>query len=174
MVTATQRIHRVNAKITAKVVRLISQEGKQVGVVPLEEAYSYAQSHQLDLVEVEPKAAPPVCRVLDYGKFRYAASKKRHEAKRKQKNTVTKEIKFRPSTDVGDYDVKLNRLRKFLTKGNKTKVTLRFRGREMSHPLLGLEVLQRVERDLAHIAFVEQQPSMEGRQMVMMLAPIKS
>ena len=125
-------------------------------------------------MEVEPKAKPPVCRILDYGKFRYAASKKRHDAKRKQKHTVIKEIKFRPSADVGDYDVKLNRLEKFLNNGNKTKVTLRFRGREMSHQDLGLEVLQRVERDLSEIAFVEQHPSMEGRQMVMLLAPIKS
>ena len=127
----------------------------------------------LDLVEIAPNAEPPVCRVMDYGKYRYAASKKQHHAKRRQKQIIVKEVKFRPGTDVGDYDVKLGRLKKFLQAGNKTKVTLRFRGREMNHPELGRSMLSRVEQDLADIAVVEQEPVMEGRQMVMLLAPQK-
>ena len=111
---------------------------------------------------------------MDYGKFRYSTSKKLHDAKRKQKQIVVKEIKFRPGTDIGDYDVKLNKLRQFLSDGNKTKVTMRFRGREMAHQTLGLEMLKRVENDLSEIAVVEQEPLMEGRQMVMLLAPVNS
>jgi len=142
--------------------------------VSLQEAINHAENVLLDLVEIAPNADPPVCRVMDYGKYRYAASKKQHNAKRRQKQILIKEVKFRPGTDVGDYDVKLGRLKKFLTAGNKTKVTMRFRGREMSHPDLGLAMLSRVEQDLAEISVVEQAPSMEGRQMVMLLAPQKS
>lgn len=134
----------------------------------------FAENALLDLVEIAPNTNPPVCRVMDYGKYRYAASKKLHHAKRRQKQIVIKEVKFRPGTDIGDYDVKLGRLVKFLKAGNKTKVTLRFRGREMHHPELGLHMLNRVEQDLAEISTVEQEPVMEGRQMVMMLAPIKT
>ena len=155
-------------------VRLISEDGKQVGVIPLAEAQKFALEAELDLVEISPNADPPVCRVMDYGKFRYLTSKKQHDARRKQKQIVVKEIKFRPSTDIGDYDVKLNRLKKFLESGNKTRVTMRFRGREVTHPKLGLEMLDRVKDDLAEIAVVEQEPVLEGRQMVMLLAPTKS
>ena len=155
-------------------VRLVSEDGKQVGVVSLAEAKTYALQADLDLVEISPTSNPPVCRVMDYGKFRYLTSKKQHDARRKQKQIVVKEIKFRPSTDIGDYDVKLNRLRKFLEEGNKTRVTMRFRGREVTHPKLGLEMLDRVKHDLAEIAVVEQEPILEGRQMVMLLAPTKT
>ena len=155
-------------------VRLVSEDGKQVGVVSLAEAKTYALQADLDLVEISPTSNPPVCRVMDYGKFRYLTSKKQHDARRKQKQIVVKEIKFRPSTDIGDYDVKLNRLRKFLEEGNKTRVTMRFRGREVTHPKLGLEMLDRVKHDLAEIAVVEQEPVLEGRQMVMLLAPTKT
>ena len=155
-------------------VRLVSEDGKQVGVVSLAEAKTYALQADLDLVEISPNSNPPVCRVMDYGKFRYLTSKKQHDARRKQKQIVVKEIKFRPGTDIGDYDVKLNRLRKFLEEGNKTRVTMRFRGREVTHPKLGLEMLDRVKHDLAEIAVVEQEPVLEGRQMVMLLAPTKT
>ena len=139
----------------------------------MDQALEFAEEAVLDLVEIAPNAEPPVCRVMDYGKYRYAASKKQHHAKRRQKQIIVKEVKFRPGTDVGDYDVKLGRLKKFLEAGNKTKVTLRFRGREMNHPELGRSMLSRVEQDLADIAVVEQEPVMEGRQMVMLLAPQK-
>ncbi len=143
-------------------------------MVPLAEAKEYALQADLDLVEISPTSDPPVCRVMDYGKFRYLTSKKQHDARRKQKQIVVKEIKFRPGTDVGDYDVKLNRLRKFLEDGNKTRVTMRFRGREVTHPKLGLEMLDRVKHDLEEIAVVEQEPVLEGRQMIMLLAPTKT
>ena len=152
---------------------MVDEEGQQVGIVSLDQALEFAEESVLDLVEIAPNAEPPVCRVMDYGKFRYAASKKQHHAKRRQKQIIVKEVKFRPGTDVGDYDVKLGRLKKFLQAGNKTKVTLRFRGREMNHPELGRGMLSRVEQDLADIAVVEQEPVMEGRQMVMLLAPQK-
>lgn len=152
---------------------MVDEEGKQVGIVSLNQAVEFAEEAVLDLVEIAPNADPPVCRVMDYGKYRYAASKKQHHAKRRQKQIIVKEVKFRPGTDVGDYDVKLGRLKKFLQAGNKTKVTLRFRGREMNHPELGRSMLSRVEQDLADIAVVEQEPVMEGRQMVMLLAPQK-
>lgn len=152
---------------------MVDEEGQQVGIVSLARALEFAEAAALDLVEIAPNAEPPVCRVMDYGKYRYAASKKQHHAKRRQKQIIVKEVKFRPSTDVGDYDVKLGRLKKFLQAGNKTKVTLRFRGREMTHPELGRSMLSRVEQDLADIAVVEQEPIMEGRQMVMLLAPQK-
>ena len=153
---------------------MVSEDGKQIGVVPLAEAKSYALEADLDLVEISPTSNPPVCRVMDYGKFRYLTSKKQHDARRKQKQIVVKEIKFRPGTDIGDYDVKLNRLRKFLEEGNKTRVTMRFRGREVTHPKLGLEMLERVKNDLAELAVVEQEPVLEGRQMIMLLAPVRT
>lgn len=125
----------------------------------------------MDLVEIAPLADPPVCRIMDYGKHLYNASKKKQESKKKQKQITVKEVKFRPGTDVGDYEVKLRNLRRFLEAGNKTKVTMRFRGREMVHRELGLEMLERVRQDLEEIATMEQRPAMEGRQMVMVLAP---
>ena len=162
---------RINEEIVAGNVRLISEDSDQLGVVTLEEARQIAIDRELDLVEISPNAEPPVCRIMDYGKFLYASSKKKQEGKKKQKQIVVKEVKFRPGTDIGDYDVKLRKLVVFLEEGNKTKVTLRFRGREMAHPELGMEMLQRVEGDLASISVIEQSPKIEGRQMVMVLAP---
>ncbi len=171
--TATEKLHRINSQIDASEVRLISEDGNQIGIMPVEDALAQAESADLDLVEISPKAEPPVCRLMDYGKFRYSASKKRHDQKRKQKQFVIKEIKFRPGTDVGDYDVKVRKLREFLESGNKVKVTMRFRGREMMRQELGLEMLNRVEQDLAEISSVEHDPILEGRQLVMVLAPAK-
>ncbi len=148
-------------------------DGGQLGVMATEEALKVADESGLDLVEIAPNAEPPVCRVMDYGKFRFEQSKKQQTARKKQKQIQVKEVKFRPSTDVGDYDVKLRNLKRFLGEGDRTKVTLRFRGREMAHQELGLELLQRVEQDLAEFGIVEQEPKMEGRQMVMVIAPKK-
>ncbi len=148
-------------------------DGEQLGIIALQEAFSVAKQVNLDLVEISPNATPSVCKVMDYGKYLYSESKKRHGAKKKQKRVVVKEIKFRPGTDVGDYDVKVRKLIEFLEAGNKTKVTMRFRGREMAHKELGLLILNRVEKDLAEIAEVEQAATLEGRQMVMVLAPKK-
>tara|TARA_B100001123_G_scaffold435854_1_gene565143 strand:- start:474 stop:932 length:459 start_codon:yes stop_codon:yes gene_type:complete len=142
-----------------------------LGVVPIEEALQIAVDSELDLVEISPNSDPPVCRVMDYGKFLYASSKKKQEGKKKQKQIIVKEVKFRPGTDVGDYDVKLRKLVNFLADGNKAKITLRFRGRELAHPELGMEMLQRIEADLKNVSIVEQSPKIEGRQMVMVLAP---
>jgi translation initiation factor IF-3 len=154
-------------------VRLIDAEGNQVGIVEVRDAQLRAQEEGLDLVEIDPNADPPVCRLMDYGKFRFDQKKKQVEAKKKQKQVQIKEVKFRPGTDEGDYQVKLRNLTRFLNDGDKAKVTMRFRGREHAHRELGLDVLQRVEKDLAEISAVEQQPQMEGRQMVMVLGPKK-
>ena len=145
-----------------------------MGVVSIEEARSIASEASLDLVEISPNADPPVCRIMDYGKFRFEESKKLQTAKKKQKQTQVKEIKFRPGTDIGDYNIKLRKLTAFLENGDRTKVTLRFRGREMAHQELGLELLQRVKVDLEEHGTVEQEPKMEGRLMVMVLAPKKN
>ncbi len=154
-------------------VRLIDAAGEQVGVVSSFDALRRAQDSQLDLVEISPNARPPVCRIMDFGKFRYDQEKKKAQAKKKQKQTQVKEIKFRPGTDVGDYDVKLKKMKSFLEKGDKVKVTLRFRGREMAHQELGLDLLKRVEVDLGEFITVEQRPKAEGRQMVMVVSPKK-
>ena len=151
--------------------RLVGVSGEQIGVVPLEEAQRIAEEASLDLVEISPQAEPPVCKVMDYGKYRFEEQKKRQASRKRQKQTQVKEIKFRPGTDVGDYNVKLRSLTKFLNDGDKVKVTLRFRGREMAHQELGRDLLKRVENDLAELGTVEQFPRMEGRQMVMVLAP---
>ena len=151
--------------------RVINQEGEQVGIFPIEEANNMANEANLDLVEISPNAEPPVCRIMDYGKFRFEENKKLQLAKKKQKQTQVKEIKFRPGTDVGDYNIKLRKLIEFLEEGDRTKVTLRFRGREMAHQELGMELLQRVRADLEEYGTVEQEPKMEGRLMVMVLAP---
>ena len=153
---------------------MINQEGEQVGIVSIEEALSIANEVNLDLVEISPNAEPPVCRIMDYGKFRFEESKKLQTAKKKQKQTQVKEIKFRPGTDIGDYNIKLRKLINFLGGGDRTKVTLRFRGREMAHQELGMQLLQRVKTDLEDYGTVEQEPKMEGRLMVMVLAPKKS
>ena len=150
---------------------MISANSDQLGVVSIEEALRIAVDSELDLVEISPNSDPPVCRVMDYGKFLYASSKKKQEGRKKQKQIIVKEVKFRPGTDVGDYDVKLRKLVDFLADGNKAKITLRFRGRELAHPELGMEMLQRIEADLKNVSIVEQSPKIEGRQMVMVLAP---
>jgi len=165
--------NRLNGDIAAPEVRLIGADGEQVGIVSIEEALRVASDGDLDLVEIVPNAEPPVCRVMDYGKFVFEAKKQKQEARKKQKQTQLKEIKFRPGTDIGDYNVKLRNLRKFLENGDKCKVTMRFRGREHAHRELGLEVLERVEKDLEEISQVEQRPMMEGRQMVMVLGPTR-
>ena len=152
---------------------MVGLEAEPLGIVSISEAMAKADELDTDLVEIAPKATPPVCRLMDYGKFKYAQSKKMHEAKTKQKNVQVKEIKFRPGTDDNDYNIKLRNLIKFLGDGDKTKVTLRFRGREIAHQELGMAMLKRVQADLEEIGVVEQFPKMEGRQMVMVLAPNK-
>ena len=152
-------------------VRLISEKGEQVGVVSKSEALAMAQEVGLDLVEVSPNADPPVCKILDYGKLKYETQKKKNEARKKQKIIEVKEIKMRPGIDQHDYDVKMRSIHRFLDEGDKVKVTLRFRGREMVHQELGVKVLERVRDDLTTIAKVEQFPKMEGRQMTMVMAP---
>lgn len=152
---------------------MIDQDGEQLGILTSEEALAKAQEAGLDLVEVSPNAEPPVCRIMDFGKYRFENSKQKQGAKKKQKRTQVKEIKFRPRTEIGDYNVKLSKLRKFLENGDKTKVTMRFRGREFAHQELGMELLKRVVADLEDISNVEQMPGMEGRQMVMVLGPKK-
>jgi translation initiation factor IF-3 len=163
----------VNGRITAPKVRVIDSGGQQVGILPISEALRQAQEAGFDLVEISPNAVPPVCRIMDFGKYQYEESKRRHAAKRKQKQIQIKEIKFRPGTDVGDYQVKLRNLKRFLENGDKAKVTLRFRGREMAHQELGVQLLKRVEADLKEYGTVEQQPRLEGRQMVMVINPVK-
>lgn len=153
--------------------RLIGADGQQTGIVSLEEAKQVAYDADLDLVEIAPQADPPVCRVMDYGKFLFEQSKKQHAARKKQKQIQVKEIKLRPGTDEGDYQIKLRNMLRFLKDGDKVKVTMRFRGREMAHPELGRNVLQRVEEDLAADGSVEQFPKLEGRQMVMVITPKK-
>lgn len=152
---------------------MIGAEGEQLGVVNLRQAMQVAEEADLDLVEISPTAKPPVCKIMDFGKFKYQESKKQHEAKLKQKQVQVKEIKFRPGTDEGDYQIKLRNINRFLADGDKVKVTLRFRGREMTHQELGLVQLKRVEADVAEISVTEQFPKMEGRQMIMVLAPKK-
>ena len=154
-------------------VRLIGADGEQVGVVPVRQAQQIAYDADLDLVEISPNAEPPVCRVMDFGKFRFEQNKKLAAAKKKQKQIQVKEIKFRPGTDEGDYHVKIRNLIRFLSDGDKAKVTVRFRGRELAHRELGMELLQRIETDLAEHATVEQHAKMEGRQMIMTLTPKK-
>ena len=152
---------------------MIDAEGEQAGVVTIEQAQQLALDAELDLVEISPGAEPPVCRIMNYGKFQFEESKKAQASKRKQKQTQIKEIKFRPGTEDADYQVKLRKLILFLSEGDKTKITLRFRGREMAHQELGRKLLKRVEQDLLEYGTVEQFPKMEGRQMVMVLSPKK-
>ncbi|HMA90580.1 MAG TPA: translation initiation factor IF-3 [Burkholderiales bacterium] len=170
---ALEKSQRLNAEITAPEVRLVADDGEQLGIVPIAEALRLAEERAVDLVEIAPLARPPVCKLMDYGKFRYREQKKAHEAKLKQKQIQVKEIKFRPRTDEGDYKIKLGKLIEFLEEGDKVKVTLRFRGREMAHQEFGFRVLERVKADLEPFGAVEQFPKMEGRQMVMVLGPKK-
>jgi translation initiation factor IF-3 len=167
-----KRVRR-NAEISSPRVRVIGPTGDQLGIMTVQEALRSAESSSLDLVEVAPGAEPPVCRIMDYGKFVFEQNKKAQSARRKQKQIQVKEVKFRPGTEEGDYQVKLRNLVKFLTHGDKAKVTLRFRGREMVHQELGMELLKRVQHDLEEYGSVEQQPLMEGRQMVMVIGPRK-
>lgn len=153
---------------------MIGSEGEQIGIMDLEAARELASEESLDLVEVSPHAEPPVCRIMDFGKFVFEQSKKNHSAKKKQKIIHVKEVKFRPGTDEGDYQIKLRNLIKFLTQGDKAKVTLRFRGREMAHQDLGAKLLDRVREDLDEYGQVEQFPALEGRQMVMIIQPRKT
>ncbi len=153
--------------------RLVGVEGEPLGIVKLADAFRLSEQADVDLVEIAPQAVPPVCRLMDYGKFKYSESKKAHEAKLKQKVIQVKEVKFRPGTDDGDYNVKLRNLVRFLDEGDKTKITLRFRGREMAHQEIGMRVLERLRTDLDEFGQVEQMPKMEGRQMVMVLSPKK-
>ena len=153
--------------------RLVGVNGEPLGIMSLREAFAKAEEADIDIVEIAPNAAPPVCRLMDYGKFKYAESKRQHEQKLKQKQVVIKEIKFRPGTDDGDYNIKVRNMTRFIEEGDKVKVTLRFRGREITHQELGLALLKRVEADLKDVAIVEQFPKMEGRQMVMVLAQAK-
>jgi translation initiation factor IF-3 len=162
---------RVNREIDARNIRLVGADGEMIGVVSLREGLIMAEEAGLDLVEVSPNAEPPVCKILDYGKFKYEAQKKKNEAKKKQKVIEVKEIKLRPNIDDNDYDVKMRNMRKFLEEGDKVKVTLRFRGRELAHQDLGMKVLERVRDDLEGLGKIEQIPKMEGRQMVMVIAP---
>jgi translation initiation factor IF-3 len=154
-------------------VRLVGVDNEPLGIVKLAEAFRQSEQLDVDLVEIAPQASPPVCRLMDYGKFKYSEAKKQHEAKLKQKIVQVKEVKFRPGTDDGDYNVKLRNLTRFLEDGDKTKITLRFRGREMAHQEIGMRMLERLKSDLDEFGQVEQMPKMEGRQMIMVLAPKK-
>ena len=170
---ATNKRARRNEEIDAREVRVIDSSGDQAGVMPLRDAIELAKDQDLDLVEVSPNADPPVCRIMDFGKYLFELNKKAQSARRKQKQVHVKEIKFRPGTDEGDYKVKLRKLREFLEDGDKAKVTLRFRGREMAHQELGAQLLARVRDDLQDVGSVEQMPQMEGRQMIMIIGPKK-
>ncbi|WP_244816091.1 translation initiation factor IF-3 [Caballeronia sp. Lep1P3] len=165
--------HRINGEISAPEVRLVGVDNEPLGIVKLAEAFRQSEQLDVDLVEIAPQASPPVCRLMDYGKFKYSEAKKQHEAKLKQKIVQVKEVKFRPGTDDGDYNVKLRNLTRFLEDGDKTKITLRFRGREMAHQEIGMRMLERLKSDLDEVGQVEQMPKMEGRQMIMVLAPKK-
>jgi translation initiation factor IF-3 len=162
---------RVNTEIDANSIRLIDADGEMVGVVSLREGLDMAAEVGLDLVEVSPNADPPVCKILDFGKFKYEIQKKKAEARKKQKVIEVKEVKLRPNIDDNDYEVKMRAMRKFINEGDKVKITLRFRGREMAHQHLGMALLERVKDALDEMAKVEQLPRMEGRQMVMVMAP---
>jgi len=152
---------------------LVGEDGEQLGIVSLADARARAETAELDLVEIAPTAKPPVCRIMDYGKFKYREAKKQHEAKLKLKQIQVKEVKFRPGTDEGDYQIKLRNLIRFLGEGDKAKITLRFRGREMAHQEFGVRLLERIRNDLEPHSVVESWPRLEGRQMVMLLAPKK-
>ncbi|MBQ1427119.1 MAG: translation initiation factor IF-3 [Succinivibrionaceae bacterium] len=164
---------RINGEIRCKEIRLVGLDGESLGLSSVDAALKLAMEAGVDLVEISPNAEPPVCRIMDYGKFLYEKSKSQKEQKKKQKQVQVKEIKLRPATDEGDYQVKLRNLKRFLEDGDKAKVTLKFKGREMAHQELGLEVLKRIEEDLADVAVVESQSKVEGKQAIMVLAPKK-
>ncbi len=163
---------RVNDKIRASEIRLIGADGENIGVVHPAKAMQLADEAGLDLVEISPNANPPVCKIMDFGKFKYEQQKRESEARKKQKIIEVKEVKFRPNTDTHDYDVKMRNVFKFLENGDKVKITLRFRGREMAHQNLGRQLLERVAGDISEVGKVENMPKMEGRQMIMMIGPL--
>ena len=164
---------RTNERIRVPEVRLIGADGENLGVMPPERALTLAEEAGLDLVEISPNAAPPVCKIMDYGKYKYETQKKEAEARKSQKTIDIKEVKFRPGTDSHDYDVKMRAVFRFLDDGDKVKVTLRFRGREMAHMELGRQLLERIAEDVKEQGKVESMPRLEGRQMVMMIAPMR-
>jgi translation initiation factor IF-3 len=169
-----ERKHRLNREITAPQVRLNGPENEPLGIVPIQEALRLSAEYDVDLVEIAATADPPVCRLMDYGKFKYLEQKKAAEAKSKQKVIEVKEVKFRPGTDDGDYNIKMRNLRRFIAEdGDKGKVTLRFRGREITHQEIGMRMLERIRDELADVAVVEHMPKLEGRQMIMVLSPKK-
>ncbi len=170
---ADHKQSRLNEDITAPEVRLIADDGEQKGIVTLEEALQMAQAAELDLVELVPDAEPPVCRLMDFGKFKFQQKKKLHDQRKKQRQVHIKEVKFRPGTEIGDYQVKLRKLTEFIEVGDRVKVTVRFRGREMAHMELGTQLLKRVEEDTKEFTTVDQYPQSEGRQMTMLLVPKK-
>ena len=170
---AQQKAHRLNEEITVPEIRLQGLEGEQLGIVSVRAALQMAEEAEVDLVEIAPTANPPVCRIMDYGKFKYQEQKRAHEAKLKQKQVQVKEIKLRPGTDENDYQIKLRNMTRFLEEGDKVKVTLRFRGREMAHQEFGMRQLERIKADVDAIGQVEQMPKMEGRQMIMIIGPAK-
>ena len=165
--------HRINGEVTAREVRLIGTDGEIIGIMSGREALKMAEEADTDLVEISPNATPPVCRLMDYGKFKYQEQKKAAEARAKHKSIQVKEIKLRPGTDENDYQVKMRNIKRFIEDGDKVKVTLRFRGREMAHQEIGMRQLERIREELAEMAQVESMPKLEGRQMVMMLAPAR-
>jgi translation initiation factor IF-3 len=172
IVTENKR-NRRNHEIRVPQVRVIGADGEQVGILSRDEALAMAEDAGLDLVEIQPNADPPVCRVMDFGKFKFEQQKKANAARKKSKQVEIKEVKFRPTTDVGDYNIKLRNMTRFLEDGDKVKVNVRFRGREMRHQELGIELAKRIQGDISEIGVVDQFPRMEGRQMTMMISPRK-
>src|SRR5579862_5921308 len=171
---STEKKPRINEEIRVPEVRLIDADGNQLGVVPTREARTLSEEAGLDLVEISPDAKPPVCRVMNFGKFAYQQNKRKAAAKKKQKQIQLKEVKFRPVTEEADYQVKLRNTVRFLQNGDKAKISLRFRGREMTHPELGMQLLERIIADLTEHGVLEQRPKQEGRQMVMVIGPKKA
>lgn len=169
--TSSDKGNRKNLEIRVPRVRVIGLDGEMIGVLSRDEALALAEENGVDLVEIQPTADPPVCRIMDYGKYKFDLQKKANAAKKKQKIVEIKELKFRPTTDDGDYNIKLRNLRRFLEEGDKVKVNIRFKGREMAHQELGLEMAKRIEADLGEDVVIEQRPRLEGRQMIMMVAP---
>ena len=167
----SEDLHKINDQITTDPIRVIDSEGVMLGILSLKEGIEKAEEVGLDLVEVSPNAKPPVCKIIEYGKFKYAAQKKAAEARKKQKTVEVKERKFRPNIDTNDYEIKMRSVRKFISSGDKVKITMRFRGREMTHQDIGVKVLRRIREDLDTLVKIEQFPKLEGRQMVQIFAP---
>ena len=172
-ISTPEKQNRKNGEIRVPRVRVIGSDGEMIGVLSRDEALRMAEDEELDLVEIQPNADPPVCKIMDFGKFKFELQKKANEAKKKTKQVEIKEVKFRPVTDEGDYQIKLRKMREFLVEGDKIKVNIRFRGREMSHQELGRQMAARIEGDLGEDIVIESRPRLEGRQMVMMIAPKK-